>query len=177
MNWASVHLRNKVGREDVNRNRLVLVWVYGDRGFLVFFLYQFNLSFPQSNKINRQFLWQKATRSELFGALLLFSFFCLQGLEQPENCPNDRSAGMAGKLKWPESRNDRKVRATKKPQRPDWFMRQYIDETTVHLLNGSILVLDHFDRWIFAIWTCGFCVKPISVFACYSRINRRLLLQ
>jgi hypothetical protein len=38
-------------------------------------------------------------------------------------------------------------------------------------LNRSKLVLDHFDRWIFAIWICGFCVKPISVFACYSRIK------
>ncbi len=69
----------KVGREDVNR--LVLVCDCSD----------------QSRKIICDFCDKR--QHEVFGALLLFYFFCLQGLEQPEICRNDRTAGMAGKLK------------------------------------------------------------------------------
>jgi hypothetical protein len=48
MNWASVHLRNKVGREDTNR--LVLVWDCGAIKVyfcfeLLVFLYQLNFRF------------------------------------------------------------------------------------------------------------------------------------
>ncbi len=118
---GSVHWEQRGVRKMVNSK-------YFNRTTVIDILFSLNMQFKKKpysvNKINRRFLWEKATHASPY----LFSFVF--------NDQNDRRiARMTRQLELLESWKEQKARTTGKPElaekteQTDWSLHQYIDGT------------------------------------------------